>query len=80
MRYVVVYKDEHEKIHHQHVEADSSHEAYDHMKDGYDAKHGKGAFDKLTVGVGLAADPNFRDQYEVKSGVGRRRDSQQTDD
>ena len=71
MRYVVVYKDEHEKIHHHHVEADSAREAYDRMKDGYEAKHGKGAFDKLSVGVGLAADPNFRDQYEVNSGVGR---------
>ena len=39
------------------------------MESEYDAKYGTGAFTKLTVGVGVAADPNFRDQYESKSGL-----------
>jgi hypothetical protein len=69
MRYVVIYKDDQGAKHIHHVDVDSSQAAYDAVEAEYDAKHGKGAFDKLTVGVGVAADPSFRDQYEAKSGL-----------
>ena len=68
-RYVVIYVDDDGRKHTRHVEADSQQAAYDVVADEYDAVHGKGAFFPLTVGVGLAADPRFRDQYEAKSGL-----------
>jgi hypothetical protein len=40
-----------------------------YVADEYDAVHCKGAFFPLTVGVGLAADPHFREHYEAKSGL-----------
>jgi len=69
MRYVVIYVDDQGTKHTQHVNADSPQLARDAVKAAHDARHGEGAFDKLTVGVGLAANPDFRDQYESKSGL-----------
>jgi hypothetical protein len=69
MRYVVIYEDDQGRKHTRHVVADSQQAAYDVVADEYDAVHGKGAFFPLTVGVGLAAEPNFREQYEAKSGL-----------
>jgi hypothetical protein len=40
-----------------------------YVADEYDAVHCKGAFFPLTVGVGLAADPHFREHYEAKRGL-----------
>ena len=69
MRYVVIYEDDDGKRHTRHVQADSQQAAYNVVADEYDAVHGKGSFFPLTVGIGLAADPHFRDQYEAKSGL-----------
>ena len=69
MRYVVIYGDDEGRKHTRHVHADSPKLAYDAVEAAYDAKYGSGAFGKLTVGVGLAADPHSRDQYESKSGL-----------
>ena len=69
MRYVVIYADDQGSKHTQHVNADSPQLAYDAVKAEYDAKHGEGTFRNLKVGVGIAADPNFRDQYDSKSGL-----------
>jgi hypothetical protein len=69
MRYVVIYEDDQGKRHIHHVEADSQQAAYDVVADAYDAKHGEGAFFPLTVGVGIAADIDFREQYEQRLGV-----------
>lgn len=69
MRYVMIYADDQGTKHTQHVNADSPQLAYEAVKAAYDAKHGEGAFCKLKVGVGIAADPNFRDQYDSKSGL-----------
>jgi len=69
VRYVVIYVDDEGRKHTRHVEADSRQGAYDTVADEYDAVHGKGAFFPLTVGVGVAADPHFREHYEEKGGV-----------
>ena len=69
MRYVVIYEDDDGKRHTRHVQADSQQAAYNVVADEYDTVHGKGSFFPLTVGIGLAADPHFRDQYEAKSGL-----------
>jgi hypothetical protein len=69
MRYVVIYEDDDGKRHTRHVQADSQQAAYGVVAEEYDAVHGKGSFFPLTVGIGLAADPHFRDQYEAKSGL-----------
>lgn len=69
MLYVVIYEDDDGKRHTRHVQADSQQAAYNVVADEYDAVHGKGSFFPLTVGIGLAADPHFRDQYEAKSGL-----------
>jgi len=69
MRYVVIYADDQGGKHVHHIDADSQQAAHDAVEAEYDAKHGKGAFDKLIVGVGRASDPTFRDQYGAKSGL-----------
>ena len=61
--------DDEGRKHTRHVDADSQQTARNVVADEYDAVHGKGAFLPLTVGVGLAADPHFRDLYEAQSGM-----------